>query len=146
MKRIYQEIVSRHLKQLRQMVFLMGPRQVGKTTTALKSADEWGPHSYFNWDNSSERLLFLEGPEAIANQAGLKELSNPKQLLIFDEIHKYGRWKNFLKGFFDTYEKRVKIIVTGSACLNVYKKDGDSLMGRYFYPQCAEKPGHSWPG
>jgi hypothetical protein len=133
MKRIYQEIVSRHLKELRQMVFLMGPRQVGKTTTALKSADEWGPHSYFNWDNSSERLLFLEGPEAIANQAGLKELSNPKQLLIFDEIHKYGRWKNFLKGFFDAYEKRVKIIVPGSARLNVYKKGGDSLMGRYFY-------------
>ena len=52
---------------------------------------------------------------------------------MFDEIHKYGKWKNFLKGFFDLYEKKSKIIVTGSARLNIYKKGGDSLMGRYFY-------------
>ncbi len=54
-------------------------------------------------------------------------------MLIFDEIHKYGKWKNFLKGFFDTYEKKSKVIVSGSARLNVYKRGGDSLMGRYFF-------------
>ncbi len=133
MKRIYQEIIRQHLSRLRQMVFLMGPRQVGKTTVSLASAETWPKHFYFSWDNPAEKLLFLEGPEAIAAQVGLKELAETKPVLIFDEIHKFGKWKNFLKGFFDVYEKATKIIVTGSARLNVYKKGGDSLMGRYFY-------------
>lgn len=133
MKRIYQELVSTHLSELRQMVFLMGPRQVGKTTVSLSSAGERPKHFYFNWDNPNERLLFIEGPDAIAKQIGLDELMKETPILIFDEIHKFGKWKNFLKGFFDLYEKKTKIIVTGSARLNVYKKGGDSLMGRYFY-------------
>ncbi len=115
------------------MAFLMGPRQVGKTTTALSAADKWPAHAYFNWDNPNERLLFIGGPEAIARQVGLDELMEQIPILIFDEIHKFGKWKNFLKGFFDLYEKRTKVIVTGSARLNIYKKGGDSLMGRYFY-------------
>lgn len=133
MKRLYQELIVEHLANLRQMVFLMGPRQVGKTTVSLESASQWPKLFYFNWDNPIEKLLFIEGPNAIARQAGLDELTEEKPILIFDEIHKYGKWKNFLKGFFDVYEKRTKIIVTGSARLNVYKKGGDSLMGRYFY-------------
>jgi predicted AAA+ superfamily ATPase len=115
------------------MIFLMGPRQVGKTTASLEAAAEWPEHFYFNWDNPTERLLFIEGPSAIARQAGLDELTEQTPVLIFDEIHKFGKWKNFLKGFFDLYEKKTKIIVTGSARLNIYKRGGDSLMGRYFY-------------
>lgn len=133
MRRIYQELLSAHLSKLRQMIFLMGPRQVGKTTLSLEVAKESLHHFYFNWDNPAERLLFLKGSEAIAQQAGLQELSETKPVLIFDEIHKFGKWKNFLKGFFDHYERVAKIIVTGSAKLNIYKKGGDSLMGRYFY-------------
>lgn len=133
MKRIYQELISEHLLSLRQMVFLMGPRQVGKTTLSLQGSPERVKQLYFNWDNPVDRLLFIEGPAAIAKQAGLTELVKNAPVLIFDEIHKFGKWKNFLKGFFDVYEKKAKIIVTGSARLNVYKKGGDSLMGRYFY-------------
>lgn len=133
MKRIYEELVLHHLKNLRQMVFLMGPRQVGKTTISLDTGCQWKHHCYFNWDNVAERLLFIEGPNAIAKQAGLLELSENTPLLIFDEIHKFSKWKHFLKGFFDLYEKKTKILVTGSARLTIYKKGGDSLMGRYFY-------------
>jgi len=53
-------------------------------------------------------------------------------LIVFDEIHKYPKWKQFLKGFFDLYEKKCKIVVTGSAKLNTFRRQGDSLMGRYF--------------
>lgn len=53
-------------------------------------------------------------------------------MLAFDELHKFPRWKNFLKGFFDTYVNQCRIIVTGSARLDVYRRGGDSLMGRYF--------------
>lgn len=133
MRRIYDELIQQHLARFRQMIFLMGPRQVGKTTLALDASRKSAKHFYFNWDNPSEKLLFLTGPEAIADQAGLNELFEEAPILIFDEIHKFGKWKNFLKGFFDHYEKKCKIVVTGSARLNIYKKGGDSLMGRYFY-------------
>ena len=55
-----------------------------------------------------------------------------KPIVVFDEIHKYTRWKSFLKGFYDKYGQSIHIIVTGSSRLDVYRKGGDSLMGRYF--------------
>jgi predicted AAA+ superfamily ATPase len=70
MKRIYEKLISQHLSKLRQMVFLMGPRQVGKTTVARDMAAEWPSNFYFNWDNPTERLLFIEGPNAIAKDLG----------------------------------------------------------------------------
>lgn len=133
MKRIYQELIAQHLSKLRQMIFLMGPRQAGKTTLSLESVQEWPSHFYLSWDTPTDKLLFIEGPKAVAKQAGLEEILKQMPVLIFDEIHKFGKWKNFLKGFFDLYEKKAKIIVTGSARLNIYKKGGDSLMGRYLY-------------
>ncbi len=133
MRRIYQEVLRRHLSRYRQMVFMMGPRQTGKTTLSLEASGEYLNHSYFNWDNPAEKLLFLEGVKAIAKQAGLDQLHAEKPVLVFDEIHKFGKWKNFLKGFFDLYEKTARIIVTGSSKLDIYKRGGDSLMGRYFY-------------
>lgn len=74
----------------------------------------------------------ISGPKKIAEEAKLQELKKGKTHIVFDEIHKYGKWKQFLKGFFDTYSERCQIIVTGSAKLNIYKSSGDSLMGRYF--------------
>jgi predicted AAA+ superfamily ATPase len=68
----------------------------------------------------------------VAAKAGLEMISEKTTVVVFDELHKYRRWKIFLKGFFDTYEDRVRIIVTGSSRLDVYRHGGDSLMGRYF--------------
>ena len=39
MKRLYETVVSEHFSEHRQMLFLMGPRQVGKTTTARQNAE-----------------------------------------------------------------------------------------------------------
>ncbi len=63
---------------------------------------------------------------------GLDRLAKRPPVVVFDEIHKYSRWRTFLKGFFDTYGDRVRILVTGSSRLDVYRRGGDSLMGRYF--------------
>jgi predicted AAA+ superfamily ATPase len=63
----------------------------------------------------------------------LNRLSSAAQTILFDELHKYPRWKQFLKGFFDTYTDRMRIIVTGSSRMDVYRRGGDSLMGRYFH-------------
>jgi hypothetical protein len=107
------------------MVFLGGPRQVGKTTLALsllgKGADERHP-AYFNWDNplAAGRVRRLEFPPS-------------EPLLILDEIHKYARWRNLVKGICDTEKSRRRILVTGSARLDYYRKGGDSLANRYRY-------------
>ena len=127
--RLYQKVIQDHFSRNRQMLFLSGPRQVGKTTSSLGAAS---PDRYLNWDNEEHRALLLAGPEAIARHFGILELQMPLPIVVFDEIHKYRHWKRFLKGFFDTYEKHVRIIVTGSARLDVYKRGGDSMMGRYF--------------
>lgn len=127
--RIYLEVIRDHFARNRQMLFFSGPRQVGKTTSSLNAVS---PERYLNWDNEEHRALILAGPLTVARHLGILELQTPLPLVVFDEIHKYRHWKRFLKGFFDTYEKQVRIIVTGSARLDVYKRGGDSMMGRYF--------------
>ena len=103
----------------KKMVFVGGPRQVGKTTLA-KSLLGSNPKGYLNWDVAAhrERILKQELPVS--------------EFWIFDEIHKYRSWRNFLKGLYDADTKQ-KILVTGSARLDYYRRGGDSLQGRYFY-------------
>ena len=113
------------------MAFLSGPRQVGKTTLAKTIAPSGS--FYFNWDELNDRELILQGSNRLAEIASLKQIHEHKPLLIFDEIHKYNNWKTFLKGLYDGYKDQVNILVTGSAKPDVYKKGGDSLMGRYFH-------------
>lgn len=132
LKRVYEEVLEEHLLENRQMLFLVGPRQVGKTTTSLEVSEPYKHHFYFSWDIEKDRHKIAEGPDAIAETMQLDTLRKSFPVVVFDELHKYGRWKNFLKGFFDKYSKHVHIIVTGSARLDVYKAGGDSLMGRYF--------------
>ena len=126
--RLYDQIVSRHLREYRQMLFLSGPRQVGKTTTARQMADH-----YLNWDNPSHQKLIIQVPDAVADALEITSLHAHLPIITFDEIHKLGRWKNWLKGFFDMQAERCRIVVTGSSRLDVFRRGGDSLMGRYFH-------------
>lgn len=130
--RIYEVLIRQHLAENRQMIFLAGPRQVGKTTLSLMAKSDVTTSFYLNWDNIEHQHQIIRGPETVARHLGLGKLAATKPLVIFDELHKYSRWKQFLKGFFDTYGAEIKIIVTGSAKLDIYKRIGDSLMGRYF--------------
>jgi predicted AAA+ superfamily ATPase len=126
-QRLYESLLSDHLATHRQMAFVSGPRQVGKTTTCRDLSTV-----YLDWDNEDHREIILRGPASVAAHAGLHLASDSQVILTLDELHKYHRWKSFLKGFFDTYEGRVRIMVTGSSRLEVYRRGGDSLMGRYF--------------
>ncbi len=109
----------------KKMVFLGGPRQVGKTTLALSllgpQATEKHP-AYMSWDDPR-----------VPRKLRALELPPQEPLLILDEIHKYGRWRNLVKGIYDIEKSQRKIIVTGSARLDYYRKGGDSLLGRYRY-------------
>lgn len=114
------------------MLFLSGPRQVGKTTVAESIGEEFADSHYFNWDNQSHREVIINGPSAIAGELGLDRLKGDLPFCAFDELHKYQHWRDFLKGFFDEYEDRARVLVTGSASLATFRRGGDSLMGRYF--------------
>lgn len=127
--RLYDAILADHLREERQMAFLAGPRQVGKTTVARALAS---PTAYLSWDDQTQRREMLRGPERIASLVGLDRLTRNPPVIVFDEIHKHGRWKALLKGMFDGYGDRCRIVVTGSSRLDVYRRGGDSLMGRYF--------------
>lgn len=132
MQRIYDKIIQAHLAANEEMLFLSGPRQVGKTTVSQNAENFCDNFTYLNWDDEDHRHTILAGPAAIMKQAHLNVLSKVKPIIAFDEIHKRPEWKNFLKGFFDSYGKDIRILVTGSARLDIYKHAGDSLMGRYF--------------
>ncbi|MFH1618676.1 MAG: ATP-binding protein [bacterium] len=114
----------------KQMVFLSGPRQTGKTTFAREAAKSFANSLYFNWDVISHKRQLVENPYFFT-ELTRKDSSQP--LVIFDEIHKYSDWKNYLKGVYDGHSSDYKFLVSGSGRLDLYQKRGDSLAGRYFH-------------
>jgi predicted AAA+ superfamily ATPase len=130
MRRIYEQILKDHFQRNRQAAFVCGPRQVGKTTLVQQYAESQPYSLYLNWDRIEDRAKILS-PKYANVLEGVPLTPAYKPVIIFDEIHKFKDWKNYVKGFIDTYEKDLQIIVTGSAKLNVFRKGGDSQMGRY---------------
>jgi predicted AAA+ superfamily ATPase len=117
------------LSRSKGMVFLAGPRQVGKTTLAKAVAARFRASLYFNWDVRDDRARLLKDPSFFT------KLDNPgpgRALVVLDEIHKYRKWKNYLKGAYDAHADRFQFLVLGSGRLAIYQKGGDSLAGRYF--------------
>lgn len=125
-QRLQERYLSPYLKAdlAEKIVLLSGPRQVGKTTLALHllGGDETHP-AYFNWDYDEDQRKLLA-----------QEFPPHEKLLVFDEIHKYRRWRNWLKGLYDKTKSRRQYLVTGSARLDLYRRGGDALTGRtHFY-------------
>ena len=120
-ERYLHSVISSDLKA--KMVFIGGPRQVGKTTLAQNIGEnDFKQSDYLNWDNLEQRKIILEA-----------KFNEKTGLMIFDELHKYSQWKNYIKGQYDVYKNQFSVLVTGSARLDLYKRGGDSLMGRYHY-------------
>ncbi len=117
-RRIQQQIIKDLGKK---MVLLAGPRQVGKTTLASELL-ACGNGVYYNWDDDEHKNLIRKS-----------NLDQNAYLWVFDEIHKYRSWRNWLKGKYDLYHRKHQILVTGSAMLDVYSRGGDSMQGRYYF-------------
>ena len=114
--------IKQILKDLdKKMVFLVGPRQVGKTWMAKQLMASFHEAVYLNYDNAEDRHI-------IENQSWFRDVP----LLVLDELHKMKDWKNFIKGVYDVKEASLKILVTASARLQTYRHVGDSLSGRFF--------------
>ncbi|HEY3656729.1 MAG TPA: AAA family ATPase [Steroidobacteraceae bacterium] len=118
MKRYLEQQVRQDLE--RKMVFVGGPRQVGKTTLARNILGK-ATQGLLNWDVPAQRDIIL------------RQTFPKSRLWVFDEIHKYRKWRNYLKGLFDARAPGQNILVTGSARLDYYRFGGDSLQGRYHY-------------
>lgn len=100
------------------MVFVAGPRQVGKTTEVKRLGK-----NYFNWDTLEVKKAFLKDPYFFRAA---------QDWIVFDEIHKRKKdWKKLLKGYYDSSDRKENFLVTGSGRLNLFQKGGDSLQGRY---------------
>ena len=113
---------ARILKDLeKKIVFIVGPRQVGKTWLAKDIGTGFKNTVYLNYDRIEDRKV-------IKNEGWLKST----ELLILDELHKMSGWKRFIKGVFDTRPAHLKILVTGSARLDAFRQTGDSLAGRFY--------------
>ena len=106
------------------MVFVGGPRQVGKTVLAyhLLGAKNETHRGYLNWDIPEVQRRLIRG-----------EIPAKEDLLVLDEIHKYKKWRNLVKGLYDGNKSTIRFLITGSARLDYFRKGGDSLQGRYHY-------------
>lgn len=112
------------------MIMVAGPRQAGKTTFAREIiARDFPDVIYFNWDLPVSRKKILTDPEFFTKQPRSALTTQP--LVIFDELHKYRHWKNYLKGIYDQFSGEYKFLVTGSGRLEFSRKTGDSLAGRF---------------
>lgn len=116
MKRIYTKYCQEYADK--KIILITGPRQSGKTTLTKMFS---GQLSHLSYDSEEDRQIYIK-----------KSWDRKKDFIIFDELHKMKNWKRWLKGLFDTEGNRPKLVVTGSASLDTYKKAGDSLAGRYF--------------
>lgn len=127
--------IWQELARDKSMVFLVGPRQVGKTTLAKIISRSFSNNLYFNWDIPRDKARLMENPTFFQE---IKRRDPSMPLIIFDEIHKYKDWKNYLKGVYDEFYDRYQFLVSGSGRLDIYQRGGDSLAGRYLLF-------HLWP-
>lgn len=132
MERVYLNVLKEHFRNYEQMALVSGPRQVGKTTIATNVCNSASYCKYLNWDQSKDRTIILGPEDEIVSGLPVEAVLDERPCIVFDEIHKYKDWKNYIKGFIDQYKAKLDVIVTGSAKLNIVRRGGDSLMGRYF--------------
>lgn len=126
-RRYLEPFIEQLALERNKMAFFSGPRQCGKTTMAKQLAGSSG--MYLNWDSLASRALWTKSHKDFAS----KIIDDQKEILVLDEFHKNPKWKNQLKGFYDFYGDDIKIVLTGSAKLNTYKKGSDSLLGRFLH-------------
>ncbi len=134
-KRNYFKKIWADFNTEKKLILVSGPRQAGKTTFAKNIASKEPVSLYFNYDIPANKARILTNP-TFFEEVDRKKGDLP--LIILDEIHKYIDWKNYLKGIYDGFADEFRFLITGSGRLELSRKKGDALAGRYlhfhFYP------------
>jgi predicted AAA+ superfamily ATPase len=129
-KRDYFRKIWADFNEEKNLILVSGPRQAGKTTFAKDIASKEPVSLYFNYDIPANKARLLTNP-TFFEEVDRKKGDLP--LIILDEIHKYVDWKNYLKGIYDGYADEFRFLVTGSGRLELSRKKGDALAGRYLH-------------
>lgn len=100
------------------LIGITGPRGVGKSTILIQRTIETG-----------EKALYVDADNIYFSNHTLVGLADDfvkenGQVLMIDEIHKYGGWSKELKQIHDTMPE-LKVIFTGSSVLDIKKGEAD---------------------
>ncbi len=122
-ERILQKTITQKLS-LKKAIFILGPRQTGKTTLLKQLFDKDNPDIFWiNADKISDRLLFED-----ANFHNFISFLTGKKYLIIDEAQRIKNIGLKLKIIFD--EKDIQIIATGSSSFDLSNKINEPMTGR----------------
>lgn len=108
---------------------ILGPRQVGKTTTTLK----------FLEDYYATRSTYVSADAVFNADAGWlrgcwQEALQEGKILVVDEIQKCFNWAETIKGLYDETKrakKHLTCVLLGSSSLEIQKGLSESLTGRF---------------
>ena len=109
-------------------VALLGPRQVGKTTLALETADAEDA-VYLDLESPADRARLTDPELYLADYED--------QLVILDEVHRLPGLFQSLRGLIDRGRRRGKragrFLLLGSASMDLLRQSGETLAGRIAY-------------
>ena len=122
MKRHLDFKINQHFEKYKQVLILLGSRQVGKTTMVKKIFPQ---ADYFLVDNEPIKKILesydIETYKTLINK-------NSREIII-DEIHLLDNPGRAVKIIYDQLEN-IKLIITGSSSFHIKNKTGESLAGR----------------
>lgn len=130
------EIIRSRLMEPRHFIqVVLGPRQVGKTTTIRQVLATLGkPSLYFSADDVRDA-----GPQWLSRcweTARIEASRNPDKeiILIIDEVQKVPNWSEVVKKEWDSdswNERPIKVLLLGSSRALLMAGLSESLMGRF---------------
>lgn len=122
MKRHLDSKISQHFSKYKQILILLGSRQVGKTTLVKKLFPE---AKYLLVDNEPIRKIL----ETYDIETYKTLIGQDSREIIIDEIHLLSNPGRAAKIIYDQVDG-VKLVITGSSSFHIKNKTGESLAGR----------------
>jgi predicted AAA+ superfamily ATPase len=124
-KRLVESKIREELEKP-EILIILGPRQVGKTTLVKQLVAEYGGEM-LNMDilTDKEKLMAISKLDPIK----LDSIFISGKLLAIDEVQRVPEISHLVKGWYDAGLKR-KIILLGSSSLDLLDKFAESLTGR----------------
>ncbi len=129
----FYKIISERICEKNPLIqVILGPRQVGKTTTVEQVMDTLRDNIHFHY--AAADAVFVSDWSWIERQWRQAEAKGPAAVLILDEIQKVENWSEMIKKLWDEAKRKkqvIKVILLGSSSLDLQKGLSESLTGRF---------------